>query len=220
MAKHARIKRERAEREAAAAEEKERGPISAKDAATRSRVRRMAGFSDGSWAYNTRTREEVDRIIGLSGGADDYVTKPFSPREVVARVRTVLRRSRAAEAEDPSDGGRGGPLTFAGLTIDEARRESAATEHRSRSRPSSSTSLRALARSPGRVFSLAQLLEEVWGYDFYGDERVVDVHVRSIRSALGDDAAAPELIATVRGVGYKFIGEPSSAGSGRDGRSR
>ncbi|KAB7743642.1 response regulator [Nostocoides sp. F2B08] len=165
----------------------------------------------------TARAEEVDRIIGLSGGADDYVTKPFSPREVVARVRTVLRRSRIPEGEDPTGGGRGGPLTFVGLTIDESRRE--ITRNGS---PVSLSALefdllRALARSPGRVFSRAQLLEEVWGYDFYGDERVVDVHVRSIRSALGDDAVAPELIATVRGVGYKFIGEPSSAGPGRGG---
>ena len=183
-------------------------------------LRMLRRTSDVYVILVTARAEEVDRIIGLSGGADDYVTKPFSPREVVARVRTVLRRSRAAEAEDPSDGGRGGPLTFAGLTIDEARREI-----RRYGAPVTLSALefdllRALARSPGRVFSRAQLLEEVWGYDFYGDERVVDVHVRSIRSALGDDAAAPELIATVRGVGYKFIGEPSSAGSGRDGRSR
>ena len=86
-------------------------------------LRMLRRTSDVYVILVTARAEEVDRIIGLSGGADDYVTKPFSPREVVARVRTVLRRSRAAEAEDPSDGGRGGPLTFAGLTIDEARRE-------------------------------------------------------------------------------------------------
>jgi DNA-binding response OmpR family regulator len=156
----------------------------------------------------TARGEEQDRVLGLEIGADDYVTKPFSPREVVARVKTVLRRSRTpgGDARPPAD-----PdpvLAFEGLTIDEARREI--------TRDGSSVTLsalefdllRALARSPGRVFSRAQLLEEVWGYDFYGDERVVDVHVRSIRRALGDDATDPRLVATVRGVGYKLIAEP------------
>ena len=165
----------------------------------------------------TARAEEMDRIIGLSGGADDYVTKPFSPREVVARVRTVLRRSRTAETDESPEPDRRDRLDFAGLTIDETRRE--ITRNGS---PVSLSALEfdllcALARSPGRVFSRAQLLEEVWGYDFYGDERVVDVHVRSIRSALGDDATAPSLIATVRGVGYKFIAEPAQQGAGRGG---
>lgn len=165
----------------------------------------------------TARTEEVDRIIGLTGGADDYVTKPFSPREVVARVRTVLRRARSEDSREAADSGRPGPLTFTGLSIDETRRE--ITRHGS---PVALSALefdllRALARSPGRVFSRAQLLEEVWGYDFYGDERVVDVHVRSIRHALGDDAGDPEFIATVRGVGYKFIGEPTPSAPAGDG---
>lgn len=152
----------------------------------------------------TARAEEVDRIVGLSVGADDYVTKPFSPRELVARVKTVLRRARATGAHAvPAP--RDPVLAFVDLSIDEDRREIVRDGH-----PVSLTALefdllRALARSPGRVFSRAQLLEEVWGYDFYGDERVVDVHIRSIRQALGDDAADPRLIATVRGVGYKFI---------------
>ena len=123
------------------------------------------------------------------------------PREVVARVRSVLRRSRsedAAEAHDPV-------LRFDGLTIDPDRREVTAS-----GRPVTLTALDfdlllALADAPGRVFSRAQLLEKVWGYDFYGDERVVDVHVRTMRSALGDDAQSPRIIGTVRGVGYKFL---------------
>lgn len=161
----------------------------------------------------TARAEEVDRIVGLSVGADDYVTKPFSPREVVARVKTVLRRSRS-----PHDGGEPTPepdpsLAFAGLTIDEARREITRKGTAVSLSALEFDLLRALARSPGRVFSRAQLLEEVWGYDFYGDERVVDVHVRSIRRALADDAAAPELIATVRGVGYKFIAAPARSES-------
>lgn len=149
----------------------------------------------------TARAEETDKLVGLSVGADDYITKPFSPREVVARVRSVLRRSRsedAAEAHDPV-------LRFDGLTIDPDRREVTAS-----GRPVTLTALDfdlllALADAPGRVFSRAQLLEKVWGYDFYGDERVVDVHVRTMRSALGDDAQSPRIIGTVRGVGYKFL---------------
>ena len=142
----------------------------------------------------TARAEEVDKIVGLSVGADDYITKPFSPREVVARVKSVLRRLRDPEAPEAS-GEEGvtasaGPVELSALDFD---------------------LLHALASSPGRVYSRAQLLERVWGYDFYGDERVVDVHVRSMRSALGDDAAAPRIIGTVRGVGYKFLLHPVEA---------
>ena len=157
----------------------------------------------------TARSEEVDKLIGLSGGADDYITKPFSPREVVARVRTVLRRSSirteagGAPVKDPA-------LIFDGLEIDRDRREI--------STPSGAVTLSALefdllvalASAPGRVFSRAQLLEDVWGYDFYGDDRVVDVHIRGMRAALGDDAANPQIIGTVRGVGYKFLKKASS----------
>ncbi|MCA1782943.1 MAG: response regulator [Dermatophilaceae bacterium] len=157
----------------------------------------------------TARAEEVDRIVGLSVGADDYVTKPFSPREVVARVKTVLRRARPSAGVDAAAATEPDPvLAFVGLTIDEARREITRNDSPVSLSALEFDLLRALARSPGRVFSRAQLLEEVWGYDFYGDERVIDVHVRSIRRALDDDATAPQLIATVRGVGYKFIAAP------------
>ncbi|WP_347354657.1 response regulator transcription factor [Intrasporangium sp.] len=153
----------------------------------------------------TARAEEVDRIVGLSVGADDYVTKPFSPREVVARVRSVLRRARpmvgtAAPEADPV-------LRFAGLTIDPARREVVVDGREVSLSTLQFDLLTALASSPGRVFSRAQLLDRVWGYDFYGDERVVDVHIRNMRKALGDDATDPRLIGTVRGVGYKFLAE-------------
>lgn len=153
----------------------------------------------------TARAEEVDKLVGLSVGADDYITKPFSPREVVARVRTVLRRQRAADSgaaqADPV-------LRFSGLTIDPDRREVTTTAGPVSLSALDFDLLLALAGSPGRVFSRAQLLEKVWGYDFYGDERIVDVHVRTIRSALGDDAAAPAVIGTARGVGYKFLPAP------------
>lgn len=147
----------------------------------------------------TARAEEVDKLVGLRVGADDYVTKPFSPREVVARVRTVLRRARP-QASDAT-------LRFPGLTVDPARREVTVDGEAVTLTALDFDLLLALAEAPGRVFSRTQLLEKVWGYDFYGDERVVDVHVRTMRSALGDDAQQPHIIGTVRGVGYKFLPE-------------
>lgn len=147
----------------------------------------------------TARAEEVDKLVGLRVGADDYVTKPFSPREVVARVRTVLRRARP-QASDST-------LRFPGLTVNPARREVTVDGEAVALTALDFDLLLALAEAPGRVFSRTQLLEKVWGYDFYGDERVVDVHVRTMRSALGDDAQQPHIIGTVRGVGYKFLPE-------------
>jgi DNA-binding response OmpR family regulator len=160
----------------------------------------------------TARAEEVDKLVGLGVGADDYVTKPFSPREVVARVKTVLRRARPdgpdslAQQADPA-------LRFDGLVIDPERREVAVGNGPVQLSTLELDLLIALASSPGRVFSRSQLLEKVWGYDFYGDERVVDVHIRSMRRALGDDAASPRVIGTVRGVGYKFLLDPVEVAS-------
>ncbi|MFZ0530751.1 MAG: response regulator transcription factor [Propionicimonas sp.] len=156
----------------------------------------------------TARSEEVDKLIGLSVGADDYITKPFSPREVVARVKTVLRRAGRAEASGPATGP--ATLTFDGLVIDPDRREITTGSGPVALSALEFDLLLALASAPGRVFSRAQLLEDVWGYDFYGDERVVDVHIRGMRAALGDDAANPQIIGTVRGVGYKFLKKASS----------
>ena len=166
-------------------------------------LRRLRTFSDTYVILVTARTEEVDKLIGLGVGADDYITKPFSPREVTARVKAVLRRDRGSRtAEDTT-------LRFDGLSIDPAAREVHVA-----GAPVSLSSLEfdllaALAAAPGRVFSRTQLLERVWGYDFYGDDRVVDVHIRGLRARLGDDASDPHLIATVRGAGYKFIGRPS-----------
>lgn len=148
----------------------------------------------------TAKGEETDVVTGLEVGADDYITKPFSPREVVARVRTILRRDRGAQPDQRT------ALVFDRLIID-VDGHTVSANHQ----PVNVSSLEfdllvALANAPQRVFSRAQLLERVWGSDFYGDERVVDVHIRSLRARLGDDANDPHLIATVRGVGYKFIG--------------
>jgi DNA-binding response OmpR family regulator len=134
-------------------------------------------------------------------GADDYVTKPFSPREVAARVRAVLRRARRPGSE-------GDRIDVGSLRIDSGGRIV-----RFRDRAVTLTTLEfdlllALASSPGRVFTRRQLLERVWGWDFFGDERVVDVHIRNLRNRLGDDAQDPAVVATVRGVGYKLVNEP------------
>jgi DNA-binding response OmpR family regulator len=149
----------------------------------------------------TARAEEVDKLVGLGVGADDYVTKPFSPREVVARVRAVLRRTGGGQAPVAEER----VHRFDGLRIDEHRHEVVLDGTPVQLSALEFSLLVALASSPGRVYSRAQLLEQVWGYDFYGDERVVDVHVRNLRKALRDDAAAPRLIGTVRGVGYKFL---------------
>jgi len=161
-------------------------------------LRRVRTFSDVYVVLVTARAEETDTLVGLAVGADDYITKPFSPREVVARVRAVLRRGRGAGT--PAD-----RLVFDGLTIDSTART---VDVDDRSVPLSALEfdlLAALARSPGRVFSRRQLLERVWGDDFYGDERVVDVHIRSLRKHLDDDASQPHVIGTLRGVGYKFL---------------
>jgi len=157
----------------------------------------------------TARADEVDTLVGLGLGADDYVTKPFSPREVVARVGTVLRRTdrRGGDAAaEPEDADR---LEFPGLVIDAARREVLVDGAPASLSALQFNLLRALASSPGRVFSRIQLLDQVWGYDFYGDERVVDVHIRSVRKAIGDNAADPRIVGTVRGVGYRFLLEPA-----------
>ncbi len=162
-------------------------------------LRRIRKTSDVYVLMLTARSEESDTLIGLEVGADDYVTKPFSPREVVARVRTLLRRRGGAASTDDR-------RVFEGLSLDAARHEVFADEL-----PVTLTALEfdlldALTSAPGRVFTRRQLIERVWGWDFYGDERIVDVHIRKLRSAISDAADSPRFIATVRGVGYKFIG--------------
>jgi DNA-binding response OmpR family regulator len=167
-------------------------------------LRQMREFSDVYVILVTARTEEVDTLVGLGVGADDYVTKPFSPREVAARVKAVLRRDRGGATLRDRD-----VLRFGGLTIDRAGREVTRDGTPATLSTLEFDLLAALADAPGRVFSRRQLLERVWDYDFFGDERVVDVHIRNLRARLGDDASEPQLIATVRGVGYKFIGRPS-----------
>ncbi|MEV6057607.1 response regulator transcription factor [Streptomyces sp. NPDC052107] len=156
----------------------------------------------------TARDEEVDRLIGFTTGSDDYVTKPFSPRELALRVRAVLRRTDGGseETEDAA-------LRFDGLTIDPDTRTVLVRDANNKRTVELSALdfdlLLALARAPGRVFTRRGLLAQVWGEDFFGDERVVDVHIRTLRRALGDDAGAPRFVGTVRTVGYRFMGRPT-----------
>jgi DNA-binding response OmpR family regulator len=163
-------------------------------------LRQLRAFTDVYVVLVTARAEEVDKLVGLGVGADDYVTKPFSPREVTARVKAVLRRGRGRSLDDHD------VLRFDGVSIDRDGREVSRDGEPVQLSTLEFDLLAALAEAPGRVFSRRQLLEHVWGYDFFGDERVVDVHIRSLRARLHDDAADPRLIATVRGVGYKFVG--------------
>jgi len=169
--------------------------------------RQLRQFSDAYVIMLTARAEEIDKILGLTVGADDYLTKPFSPRELVARIKALLRRPRqTAAARSPGSGPPDdipAPQHWDDLTIDEAQHE--VTLH---GQPVELTArefalLVALARHPGRVFTRPQLLELVWG-DAYYDEHVVDVHVGNLRKKLEADPAHPHYLETVRGVGYRF----------------
>lgn len=165
--------------------------------------RRLRTFSDAYVIMLTARAEEVDRIVGLEVGADDYLTKPFSPRELVARVRAMMRRPRrgaAAEATAPAT-----PQRFGALTIDETRHVVTVEGEPVMLTPLEFSLLATLAAYPGRVYTRDQLLEQVWGADYFGDDHVVDVHIGNLRKKLGDDATAPRYVETVRGVGYRFV---------------
>lgn len=159
-------------------------------------------FSDVPVIMLTARTEEVDRVIGLTIGADDYIAKPFSPRELVARIRAVLRRGTRSRAET------GERLEFEGITLDLAARRVSVDGRDVDLSTLEFDLLAALSSAPGRVFTRAQLLERVWGWDYFGTERVVDVHIGNIRKLLGDDASDPRFIGTVRGVGYRFVATP------------
>jgi DNA-binding response OmpR family regulator len=146
--------------------------------------------------------DELDRVLGLELGADDYVTKPFSPRELAARVRTVLRRRRT---DDPATDGAGEVLSFGELRIDAGTREVHLGNRVVDLRPKEFDLLAALARSPRRVFSRRQLLELVWdSAPEYQDPATVTVHVGRLRQKLEPDPDAPRWITTARGIGYRF----------------
>ena len=152
--------------------------------------------------------DEVDRVVGLEVGADDYLTKPFSMRELIARVKALLRRVRLIREElaETKDQGRPEQLTFDDLVIDLERREVLVRGEPVRLKPQEYELLLFLVRHPGMALSRDLILERVWGWDYGGGSRTVDVHVRWLREKLEADPADPQRIVTVRGVGYRFEG--------------
>jgi DNA-binding response OmpR family regulator len=164
--------------------------------------RQLRTFTDCYIVMLTARTEEVDKLIGLGVGADDYLTKPFSPRELVARVRVMLRRPRTTGAgvphvEEP-------PRTFGPLAIDVAAREASVDGRLVEVTRTEFDLLAALSARPRMAFSRRQLIDAVWGEGWVGDEHLVDVHIGHLRRKLGDDPAAPRFIRTVRGVGYRM----------------
>jgi len=143
--------------------------------------------------------EETDRVIGLELGADDYVTKPFSPREVVARVRAVLRRVRAASEVPDNE-----TLEVGDLVLDAGRRSLTVSGRRVELTPSEFEILRTMMRSPGRVFTRAQLLEAAQGETYEGYERTVDTHIKNLRQKIEAVPRRPSYLLTVHGVGYRM----------------
>jgi len=160
-------------------------------------LRRIRTFADPYVLLLTARSEEVDRIVGLTVGADDYLTKPFSARELVARVHALLRRRR------PGPRDMGDLLRAGDLLVDLRRRTVTRAAEPIDLTVLEFDLLAALVREPGMVFTRQQLLDAVWGVDFFGDDHVLDVHVANLRRKLGDDATGARYVETVRGVGFR-----------------
>ena len=166
--------------------------------------RQLRTFSDAYVVMLTARDTEMDTIVGLSVGADDYVTKPFSPRELVARIRAMLRRPRAVPVALVRAAVEAPPRAFGPLSIDVASRQVFLDGE---SIPLTRTEfdiLAALSSRPGVVWSRRQLIDAVWGEPWVGNDHLVDVHLGHLRRKLGDDAADPRFVFTVRGVGYRM----------------
>ncbi|WP_298591212.1 response regulator transcription factor [uncultured Kocuria sp.] len=164
--------------------------------------RQVRTFSDCHVLMLTARDDEIDKIVGLSVGADDYVTKPFSPRELVARVQAMLRRARTRPA--PAPAGRAQELVIGDLVVDEAAREVRVGGESVALTRIEFDLLAALAAHPQLVLSRRQLVEMVWDTHWAGDAHLVDVHIGRIRKKLADTAADPRFIHTIRGVGYRM----------------
>jgi DNA-binding response OmpR family regulator len=165
--------------------------------------RRVRSRSDVPIIMLTAKDEELDKVLGLELGADDYITKPFSIREFRSRVKAVLRRAertRGAEADEE-------PFEDEDLRVDYAKRAVAVRGETVRLTYVEFEILAALTRSPGRVFTRTMLLDGIWGDSAYRDPRTIDVHIRHLREKLEADARTPQLLLTVRGVGYRYRDE-------------
>jgi DNA-binding response OmpR family regulator len=160
--------------------------------------RRIRTFSDAYIVMLTAKHDEIDTLVGLSVGADDYIAKPFSPRELVARIHAMLRRPRGSTHAEGAV-----PLRIGALAIDRDAHEASLDGAVLDLTPLEFDLLLTLAEEPHVAFSRRQLLDRVWGPAWIGDEHVVDVHIANLRRKLGDDASAARFIRTVRGVGYR-----------------
>ena len=156
-------------------------------------LKRLRKFGKVPVLMLSARKEDMDKIVGLEMGADDYLTKPFNPHELLARVKAVLRRSRTAPNAEQ--------LELGHITVDTARHEVSVAGKLIDLRSKEFTLLLTLARQPGVVFSREQLLNQVWGYDYYGDTRTVDVHINHLRAKLDNSGVEIE---TLRGTGYKM----------------
>jgi len=164
-------------------------------------AREIRGRSNVPIVMLTARGEESDRIVGLELGADDYVVKPFSPKELVARVRAVLRRSESARADGPD------VLRALDVEVDVGRRRISVAGRHVDLTPTEFELLRAFVREPGRVFTRSQLLDAVHGVAFESYERAIDAHVKNIRRKIEPSAGHPRYLLTVHGVGYRFADE-------------
>jgi two-component system, OmpR family, alkaline phosphatase synthesis response regulator PhoP len=165
-------------------------------------LRRLRQESEVYVLMLTARADETDKIVGLNMGADDYLTKPFSPRELVARIKAVLRRGRAAATGESV-------MSFRHVRIDVEAHQVWKDGVLADLTSIEFGLLRALVQNRGRVLSREQLIEHVWGRDYFGDDRVVDVHMARLRKKLEDDPDSPRLLVTVRGTGYRFEDEPA-----------
>lgn len=162
--------------------------------------RQLRTFTDCYIIMLTARSDEIDKVVGLSVGADDYLVKPFSPRELIARIQAMLRRPRT-NVENPTQS----LLTFLDLSVNTLSRKVTCDNNKIKLTKTEFDLLYALITAPNRVYSRRELIDMVWGEKWYGDEHIVDVHIGHLRKSLNDNADVPKYIRTVRGIGYATV---------------